>query len=159
VGFRPATLTAAGHERFGLRLEKAHAAVPCVGCHEELRARPATSTLLLAASGVLRFPARPDANRSANCGACHDTPHGDQFKARKQGAACESCHDVDAFAPARRFDHDRDAAFPLRGAHERVACAACHKSESVAGVSRMIYRPTPVKCESCHGGTPNGRRS
>jgi hypothetical protein len=159
TAFRPTTLAAAGHERFGLALEKAHAATPCVGCHQELRARPAASTLLLAAAGVLRFPERPNLDRATDCAACHASPHGDQFRARQQGATCESCHDVDVFAPAGRFDHDRDAAFPLRGAHERVACAACHGTETGGGVTRVRYRPTASRCESCHGGTSTRRRS
>jgi len=58
---------------------------------------------------------------------------------------------MDAFRPARRFDHNRDAAFSLKGAHANVPCARCHRS--VAGPSGkpvVIYRPVPTACEACH---------
>lgn len=79
------------------------------------------------------------------------SPHGNQFAQRKDGGACEGCHDVSSFAAAPRFDHDRDASFKLKGAHAGVACERCHKTEAAgAGKARVIYRPLSGKCESCH---------
>jgi hypothetical protein len=31
-----------------------------------------------------------------------------------------------------------------------VACASCHRTETVAGVARVTYRPVPHRCEDCH---------
>ncbi len=159
TGFRPSTVDIAMHARFTFALEGAHRAVPCVGCHEELKATPATSTLLSAASGVTRFPTRTTVTRATTCASCHEheSPHGTQFASRKDKGACESCHTVDAFVPAARFDHDRDATFPLAGAHANVACDKCHKTATAPdGARRVVYRPLSARCESCHKGTPAG---
>lgn len=146
TAFRPSRLGARDHDRFGVPLEGAHQAVACVECHEELRAAPATGTLLLSARGVRPFPSKSPAVRT--CATCHEDPHGDQFGTRK--ATCEACHGLDAFAPAARFDHDRDATFALRGAHATVPCAKCHVARDSAGVRSVTYRPLDARCESCH---------
>ena len=145
--FRPSLVDAASHERFTFRLEGAHKAVACVSCHEELKAARAKSTLVASPGSVLRFPAMAAGARE--CATCHENPHGSQFANRKDHR-CQSCHGLDAFAPAGRFDHERDAAFSLRGAHAKVACQACHASRSAGGVSSTVYRPLSGKCESCH---------
>jgi hypothetical protein len=85
------------------------------------------------------------------CEGCHTNPHGDQF-AHRQTATCESCHGVEAFQPASRFDHDRDTPFALRGAHEKVSCQGCHQQRTdVTGRRMVVYAPLSGKCESCHG--------
>lgn len=155
--FRPSTMSVATHARFSFALEGAHRATPCFACHAEMKsAVPAANTLLLSARGVASLPY--DTRRATACQGCHESPHGAQFASRKDKGACEGCHEVAAFVPASRFDHDRDASFALKGAHAKVACAACHKPEpSVSGPSRVVYRPLSGKCESCHtGGTPKG---
>jgi hypothetical protein len=155
VQWRPATMSVAVHATFSYPLEGAHRAVPCVGCHEEFKARQAASTLLLAARGVAQLPFT--AKRETNCGSCHDSPHGRQFDARRDEGACEGCHTVTAFVPASAFDHERDAAFSLKGAHAKVACASCHRAATPG--APILYRPLSPKCESCHAGTPGGRRA
>jgi len=60
---------------------------------------------------------------------------------------------VNAFRPATRFDHDRDAKFRLAGAHERVPCRKCHPEGRTAdGKPQTLYKPLAVTCQSCHGG-------
>jgi hypothetical protein len=148
--WRPATTTVAQHASLGWALEGGHRAVPCVACHQEMSGRPATATLRLAARGVaeLPFPARQD----TRCASCHDTPHGAQFAQRKDGGACEGCHEVAAWAPAR-FDHERQASFTLAGAHAKVACGRCHRAPGPG--APVVYRPLSSRCESCHAGTPD----
>ncbi len=149
--FRPSTVDVAMHARFSFALVGAHRAVACVACHAEMRAPEAASTLVLAPRGVASLPFTH--TRSTTCRSCHegDSPHGAQFASRKDGGACESCHGTDSFAPASRFDHDRDASFPLAGAHANVPCAACHRTETTgAGKARVVYRPLSGRCESCH---------
>jgi hypothetical protein len=148
--FRPSTADVAAHSTFSFVLEGAHRATACVACHEEFKQAGAAkrSSLLLAASGIpeLRFEAKHA------CADCHQTPHGSQFDARNDRGRCEACHGVDAFAPASKFDHTRDATFSTRGAHERVACNQCHPTDRKARTSQaLIYRPVSGKCESCHG--------
>ena len=77
---------------------------------------------------------------------------GDQFDARNDRGRCEACHGVDAFAPASKFDHTRDATFSTRGAHEHVPCNQCHPTDKKGRTPKaLIYRPVSGKCESCHG--------
>ncbi len=74
------------------------------------------------------------------CAQCH-TPAAPQFMENhlaEFGAACLDCHDgVDRMAA---FDHA--TVFALEGAHETLACAACHTDQRFAG--------TPDQCAGCH---------
>jgi hypothetical protein len=94
-----------------------------------------------------RFDHKYAAGRA--CVSCHAArnPHAQQFGER----GCEQCHTTDSFR-ITRFDHVRTA-FPLDGAHIRVACAACHKTDiDAAGRRSVRYRPVPTTCTACHGG-------
>jgi len=126
---RPSTVDVAAHARFAFALDGAHRAVPCAGCHKTMNGS---------------FSA------SRTCAGCHSTPHGTQFAARADRGACDACHDTGVWRPAARFNHDRDAAFSLAGAHARVACDRCHRPGGPS-VDR-VYRPVSSKCESCHTG-------
>jgi hypothetical protein len=150
--FRPSQADVAAHATYGFVLEGAHRATSCVACHEEMKsaaaAREKRATLVLdhAAFGELAFQAK------AECADCHQTPHGDQFSARKDRGRCDACHGVESFAPATRFDHDRDASFATKGAHAKVACAQCHLPDpKQQDPKALIYRPLSGTCESCHG--------
>ncbi len=153
--FRPSTASIASHKDFGLALDGAHGATPCVACHADMKQTTGTSRRSsLIAGGAsfaeLRFEAK------TACADCHDNPHGNQFASRKDGGRCDACHTTEAFQPAGRFDHDRDAAFSLKGAHEKVACNRCHANDLSGGhPERLIFRPLSGKCESCHGGKEN----
>ena len=112
-----------------------HARQACAACHPWLeagtpRARP-------------RLAATP-----ATCASCHKDPHQGQLK-RAASTACDGCHGVDTWRRTR-FDHARDAAFVLDGAHLPVACAACHRPGE-AGSPAVRYKPTPRTCKGCHG--------
>ncbi len=147
--FRPSTVDAEAHRAFAYPLEGAHSATPCDACHEDLKAPPSRSSLLLAAGA-----ARPMtlATRSQRCEGCHSSPHGEQFAQRPDRGACESCHGEGAFRPADRFDHDRDARFPLEGVHARVRCDRCHATVTdPSGRAMTIYRPVARECAGCHG--------
>jgi hypothetical protein len=112
-------------------IEGAHVATPCLACH----------------------PGEPDAARFRiglpGCADCHlpSDPHGGQFG----GESCDSCHRNETFA-IDDFDHDRTE-YPLDGAHEGVACGACHPSEPVARGGEVVrYRHLGSECTDCHGG-------
>jgi hypothetical protein len=149
VAFRPTIVDVSMHRDFNYALAGAHRAIGCDACHVESKPAPARSSLLLAHGTA---PPMNFTTKGMNCEACHETPHGDQFSPRGDAGKCASCHGDDAFRPASKFDHDVDAVFPLKGAHERVPCAKCHataqKKDSRAIV---IYRPVPHTCEDCHG--------
>jgi hypothetical protein len=148
--FAPSSASVESHAAWGYPLEGAHRAVPCFACHQELRNAPPSIHLLRVEGSPRSLPFRIDGRR---CADCHATPHGDQFAARADGGACETCHTVDAFRPASRFDHDRDTDFALLQGHAGVACARCHAVRGDAsGKPVVIYRPTPRACRDCHVG-------
>ncbi len=150
-GIMPSLFDLDDHAKSAFPLEGAHRAVPCVTCHTELGRAPRGPGLLLAstASVPLEFRARHGA-----CRDCHETPHGTQFDDRRDGGACQSCHGLDSFRPAARFDHAALKSFPLTGAHAQVACARCHPVKQVDGRPVVTYRPLPRRCQDCHGRTP-----
>lgn len=111
-----------------------HATVACVECHPR-------------AAGD---EPRVFAGRPLDCAGCHRDRHAGQF-AVAAATACERCHDVEGFAPARRFDHQRDARYALDGRHAAVPCAGCHPSATAGGETVVRYRPRPMDCEGCHG--------
>jgi hypothetical protein len=152
--FRPSLVDIATHRRYKFPLEAAHGAVPCVACHRELEHPATTSSLTLVRWSL---PPLLFAAPKGGCEGCHANPHGGQFVKRVDRGACESCHGAATFRPATRFDHDRDAAFSLKGAHANVPCSRCHPSTRGAdGKLRVTYRPVSAKCEACHGD--GGRR-
>lgn len=148
--FRPSTADIASHAKFSFALDGAHRATACVECHDELKraGTPARSSLVRAAGGIaeLRFASKHD------CVSCHQTPHGTQFNARRDRGRCDACHGTEVFAPASNFDHNRDATFSTRGAHQNVACTQCHPRDPKGRTPKaLVYRPVSGKCESCHG--------
>jgi hypothetical protein len=109
--FRPSRVDVAAHAQYSFSLDGAHRAVPCVACHEEMAALPPATTVAAAGawgtvhptlvgggSRIASLPFAPAGRR--NCGTCHASPHGDQFRDRPSGGDCASCHSLDAFAPA-----------------------------------------------------------
>ncbi len=128
------------HAQTRYPLAGSHAKVSCAGCH-----RRAESS-----GTVLAFAGLPTA-----CERCHRDPHLGQFARAGQAASCERCHTTDT-VKAAKFDHSRDAAYHLDGAHTRLACAACHRSETRGGVRFVRYKPVPTTCNACHGGRAPG---
>jgi hypothetical protein len=154
--FRPSRVDAAAHAATRFPLDGAHRATPCQACHAELKSAPPASSLRGAATSARTLTFAIERTR---CADCHDSPHGDQFAARRDRGACESCHGTEAFAPASRFDHERDAAFKLQGVHARTSCASCHATQKPpAGRPWVRYRGTPTRCESCHTTPPASPR-
>ena len=145
--FQPSTYDGRAHATGTFPLEGAHMAVPCQRCHGELTQPRRGSSLRSGEHRVLRFD-----DKERVCADCHDDAHRGQFRSRADHGACEACHDAESFTPARKFDHNRDARFRLQGAHARTPCAACHRPGPAGadGTRAVTYRPTPMRCESCH---------
>ena len=122
----------------------------CVNCHSEAawrRVKPFDHD-------KTRFPLQ-GSHRAVGCSTCHV---GERYKGigatcvdchriqdvhnERYGPKCESCHDQDKWR-AVRFNHDRETKFPLRGAHAKVKCDACHTG--------TLYRDKlATTCGSCH---------
>jgi len=105
------------HRKTDFSLRGAHASLTCERCH---------------AAGQ-RF-----SEAASACIGCHrdDDPHRQGL-----GEACGDCHQETSWNRAR-FEHAATA-FPLKGSHAQVQCAACHVNER--------YKKTPTSCASCHG--------
>jgi hypothetical protein len=108
AGWSAVAAGAFDHDRTRYPLRGLHARVACEKCHRDRAARQ-----------PLAF---------AKCIDCHADAHGGQLEQRADRGACESCHAVDGFAPAR-FDLKQHAVtrFALQGAHLAVSCVACHR--------------------------------
>lgn len=129
------------HATTGFALSGPHARLTCRQCHapEVPDAMAATSDLHFTGLGT-------------ECGACHRDPHRAQFAGPDGGVDCLRCHVAEGWRPAASFDHARDAAFRLEGAHARLECAACHREERDELGSWVRYRPLGQRCIDCHGG-------
>jgi hypothetical protein len=145
--FRVTSVDASLHGRFGRPLEGAHGAIACPLCHEGMKSRGSSSTLL---KSERLTPLRFDAPRE-KCVDCHDDPHRGQFGARAEDG-CGACHGSDAFRPASRFAHDRDSRFALAGAHARVSCDKCHEVRRDDRGAYAVYRSLATECRACHAG-------
>lgn len=89
------------------------------------------------------------------CTACHRDAHNGELAKRQDQGACEACHTVDGFTPARYGAREHDTArFPLRDSHRAVACVACHKPVTVTAtagakpVARLHFED--LACAACH---------
>ncbi|MDH4036892.1 MAG: hypothetical protein OEX18_12505 [Candidatus Krumholzibacteria bacterium] len=144
--FRPSTFDVAAHQKTPFPLKGAHRATPCVACHKDLEPLAGMTVKVAAAQATLTLK-----NDARACAQCHATPHGIQFDSRKDGGACDSCHDENRFVPASGFDHQKVKSFKLEGKHRNVACAKCHPVVTTSEGRKMsLYRPLSAGCESCH---------
>ncbi|HEX5053423.1 MAG TPA: cytochrome c3 family protein [Planctomycetota bacterium] len=135
--FAEGRLTAAQHAATGFALVAPHADVACVSCHR-------------GAVRSERFPGRAP----ADCRSCHRDVHAGQFAGEPGLAQCTACHAETHFLP-HQFGvaaHGRTT-FPLSGAHDAVACTACHR-EVVNGV--RTFHGTARDCAACHADVHRG---
>ncbi|MBP7147004.1 MAG: hypothetical protein KBD01_05630 [Acidobacteria bacterium] len=145
--FRVSTYGEQAHRGARFPLDGAHRAIPCAECHRELAPSPAR-----AKPEQVRLPFEIAGQA---CADCHRDPHAGQF-AKGDGTRCDACHEQAAFRPAPRFRHDRTA-FPLDGAHAKVACEKCHTARLEGGVRTVLYRPLAHACQDCHVSPPQSR--
>jgi hypothetical protein len=132
-------LSAFDHAKTTFPLLGAHRATACMDCHKP----PNLETRLI----NVDFKSAP-----TKCEECHEDIHGKQF-AKGDVTRCADCHNSTKWKPAL-FDHETRTEFSLRGAHQRVRCAECHKLTRVVGTKTVVfYKPTPKECAACHGAT------
>lgn len=144
--FRPAQFSVARHaETYPLR--GGHKGVPCVQCH--------TSE---GAATVRQFVATP-----RQCKACHENPHGSQFETELREDDCVVCHsDEGETFRIQPYDHERQAGYPLTGAHAQAACVDCHREQPFGdpnGPETMVrvFRGTSAACAACHEDAHRGQ--
>jgi len=126
----------------GYALEGGHAALDCSACHAPLAA-PSSATSSLGERSW-------DVALGTDCADCHRDPHAGQFL--EDGSTdCAACHRNTRSFGDLRFDHDRDARFPLGEAHVEVACDACHDAVPWGPLEIVRYKPLDTRCVDCHG--------
>ena len=112
------------HEKTRYPLRGAHASVACKSCHGPFPGKKAIFKGLAFDS----------------CTSCHVDAHlGQLGKPGSPAAACDNCHTVQGFQPAR-FEAQDHRSWPLLGAHEAVACALCHRAEQT-----LEARASPIR--------------
>ena len=145
-----ATISPAQHAATGFPLTVPHADLECARCHQS----DAASTF------DERYPGRV----ANDCNACHGDPHEGQFdKGPFSKKSCLDCHERHRFTPSR-FDTELHAQsrFPLTGAHEAVACNACHKSSGASSTAARMPRAArrfdgvATSCAACHRDVHRG---
>ena len=104
------------HARSDFALVGAHATVACEKCHKNKQFR-----------GIPH----------GQCADCHSDPHRGEL-----GASCDGCHTPVAWR-TERIDHARTG-FPLRGRHQQVPCAECHRQPATQ------VKPPHAECRDCH---------
>ncbi len=119
-------------------LEGAHVSVECGQCHFFPPDLPEAQRV----EGARRWRGIP----AGSCTECHNDPHENRL-----GSRCLDCHSLWSFRDAGEvFDHSLTA-WPLRGAHEGVACEQCH------GAENRDLRPAFASCTDCHGRPHGGQ--
>ena len=149
------------HEKTRYPLRGAHVAVPCKSCHGPFPGKKAVF------KGMI-FDA---------CTACHVDAHLAQLgKAGDPYAACDRCHTVQSFRPAK-YDPEEHKSWPLLGSHGAVACQRCHaqdptletraaplrdwldKRKRKALITLTQFHPpgNPSRCDMCHTDPHKGQ--
>jgi hypothetical protein len=77
---------------------------------------------------------------ASECENCHKDYHQGRLGVN---ARCAMCHNTSAWS-RWRFDHARQAGYPLTGAHEKLKCEACHTVKNASSLK------IASDCYSCH---------
>lgn len=129
------------HNKAGFSLTGKHSKADCKACHKSE----------FISDNSLKKRQKTYLGLSTNCSSCHEDYH-----QKTLGDNCNSCHNNDAFKPAIKFDHST-AAFKLTGAHQKVECIGCHKTEMKNGKEFQTFNGIPFQnCNSCHKDVHNG---
>ena len=135
-GYKPTLFTIASHNKSEFPLEGAHLAQPCFVCHNFLESN--------AEPKVRDF--KP---KERKCAECHRDVHLGQFANASPSKTCTDCHSISVWKELK-FDHNKDSSYPLKGAHQKVACNGCHLVTQNGTESFIRYKSIDTKCESCH---------
>ncbi len=130
------------HDLTGYNLEGKHKVVDCRECHvsdniqnTEIKKRKNTFLGL-----------------DQECLSCHD-----DFHQNTLSTDCMSCHNMEAFKPAPKFDH-MEADFKLLGEHASVDCIECHQVSTKNGKEFQEFSNIPFSdCVDCHSDPHNNQ--
>ena len=141
-GFLPSLFGITAHnEQTEFKLVGAHLAQPCFVCHKNIKSEKGQEYRLFSTES--RF-----------CVDCHIDIHQRQFSKSEPSKTCDNCHKVNIWRTTL-FDHDKDSSYPLKGAHKKVSCSGCHKTETNGTEKFVRYKPLKTSCRSCHDKDEN----
>ncbi len=122
AGWKPAQVSRKfDHAKYGFKLDGAHAAAACLGCHQSLD---------FSASQTL-------------CASCHQDPHRGEM-----GTDCSRCHSARSFVDrGPMFRAHQLTRFPLTGGHAALDCESCHPP---AAQGQLQFVSTQAECSACH---------
>ncbi len=129
------------HSKTAFPLKDKHSKLKCEQCHEK---NPKVKNV----SGDLGF----HITKFGKCSNCHPDAHGKQFSSRKDGGACESCHNEKGFLPSLySMAQHSQSRFPLIGSHIATPCGKCHVEGKIqAKNSRIFHWEDNIECTTCH---------
>ncbi len=125
------------HNETRFKLIGKHSKVKCDECHNQ--------KINIDGKTIVKYKGTP-----MECFSCHRDIHLGQFADSNGFVKCDRCHNSYGWKELI-FDHNRDSKFKLTGAHENVACLKCHRLESSVKGEFVRFKPTPTRCEDCHG--------
>ncbi len=124
------------HNLTGYNLEGKHEVVDCRKCHKPDNIK----------SIDLKKKKNTFLGLDKKCLSCHSDYHQNTLTTND----CKKCHDMEAFKPASKFDHNLTE-YKLIGKHITVDCKECHKTEIKSGKEFQKFNGIPFDdCKSCH---------
>lgn len=113
------------HSKTAYKLEDKHLQVDCKACHKTKYTDPV---------------------KHNRCTDCHADYHSGQFAKNGTTPDCSACHNLKGFTLFYfTTEQHNQAAFPLKGSHEAVACLECHKKQE-----KWSFRNIGINCRDCH---------
>ena len=105
---------------------------------------------------VIAFTKAESRVKGSGCVACHlddyDATTKPSHKVAKLGTDCALCHGVEDW---KKVEYTHDERFPLIGAHQSLACTACH--EAGARQEKVIAFDASRSCVACHDSPHDAR--
>jgi len=140
-------------------LDGVHAGLDCEACHQPGSEQAGEGRRLGRISAAFREAPAP-----GGCVACHEDVHRGAFEVGDSAVGCDSCHGTQSFRQlhGEGFDHGRWTGFPLGGAHDAIACQACHGAGPAEGTRALglvseRYGRVVAACADCHADPHGGR--
>lgn len=132
AGFGKSPAASFNHALTAYPLQGMHANVACVNCH---------------LSGKMTAPLKYD-----KCSDCHQDEHRGQFADNADRGACESCHSLNGFLPARfGIEEHQKTGYKLTGSHLALPCNLCHhRLPDADGAMYTIFDLEYQDCRDCH---------
>ncbi len=130
------------HSLAGYNLTGKHKEIECEKCHQSK----------FIDNADLKKKDKTFLGLGQSCILCHD-----DFHQNTLSTECENCHNTAAFRPAPKFEHN-NSRFKLLGAHKKVECISCHKTEKREGRDFQVFKGLKFSsCFHCHTDIHNGR--